>query len=381
MIVALRELGEVDVVCFAPAADRDGAAPPDIGLLRVDTALRSKVDRVREWLRGGLPRNVLTFDESIVRDATATWTAGRTYDLVVFSHAHSWVVLRDLVDAPTIVDLNDLSHLVIRADRRNRPTGAALAAQLKWLALQPFNVVDERRAERLELRCAGAVDAVTLCSQIDVDRLGATNAFVIANGYERNRGVPDARDGATVLFVGALRYPPNADAVRWFVHSVFPTIRARRPDVRLRIVGGGEAALEDLASVPGIELVGWVEDLAPELDAATISVVPIRFGSGTRLKVLEAMANRLPQVSTTLGAEGIDVIDGRDILLADDPDSFALACLRLLDEPELRSVVADGGEALWVERYQWSAIRADLRELATMVAHTPEAESRTTAGE
>jgi glycosyltransferase involved in cell wall biosynthesis len=174
-----------------------------------------------------------------------------------------------------------------------------------------------------------------------------------------------------LLFVGALGYPPNADAVRWFVHEVLGDIRRSAPDVVLRVVGGGESAIADLRDIDGLEVLGRVADLQAELDAATVAVVPIRSGSGTRLKVLEALANRLPVVSTTLGAEGIDVVDGVHALIADDAGALARACLRLVDDAELRGELADAGEQLWVERYQWSRIRGELAELVARVAQAP----------
>jgi glycosyltransferase involved in cell wall biosynthesis len=319
-----------------------------------------------------LPRSQLSADASALDGPIREWLGERTYDLVYFSHIHAWLLHGHLVDAAAVVDFDNLDDLVIRAARTSRPVGAGWERLAKWLAMQPVDLVDERRMARLQRRCAAEVDTVTLCSALDAQRSGLSNAVAVGNGYDRTSAPPASRSGSTLVFVGALGYPPNADAVRWFVHEVLGDVRRSAPHVVLRVVGGGEAAVEDLQGIEGVEILGRVDDLQAELDAATVAVVPIRSGSGTRLKVLEALANRLPIVATTLGAEGIDVVDGVHALLADDAPAFARACLRLVEDAELRAELADAGERLWDERYRWSRIRGELAGLARRVARSHE---------
>jgi glycosyltransferase involved in cell wall biosynthesis len=119
---------------------------------------------------------------------------------------------------------------------------------------------------------------------------------------------------------------------------------------------------------PGVELVGEVDDVRSELDRTDVSVVPIRVGAGTRLKVLEALAHHLPLVTTTVGCEGVDVEDGRTALIADDPRTFADACLRMLDDGDLRQRLADAGAELFANRYSWPDIRERVAGLADEVA-------------
>ena len=106
---------------------------------------------------------------------------------------------------------------------------------------------------------------------------------------------------------------------------------------------------------PAVTVVGTVPAMEPELARADVAVVPIRYGSGTRLKILESFAHRVPVVSTTIGAEGLEVVDGVHLLLADDPDAFAAACQRLLTEPDLRKRLVDAAEELYRERFERSA--------------------------
>jgi glycosyltransferase involved in cell wall biosynthesis len=115
-----------------------------------------------------------------------------------------------------------------------------------------------------------------------------------------------------------------------------------------------------------------VADLGPELLGADVSVVPIRVGAGTRLKVVEAMANHLPLVTTTVGCEGIDVVDGRSAMIEDHPRRFADACLQLIGDGALRQRLADTAADLFAERYTWEAIGTTVAELATRTARSPD---------
>lgn len=152
----------------------------------------------------------------------------------------------------------------------------------------------------------------------------------------------DQRHG--LLFVGGFRHPPNVDAVAWFVAEIFPLVRAQLPDVVIRIVGSSmPPEITELGSIDGVEILGWVSDLAPVLDRSRVSVAPLRYGAGVKGKVVEAMVNGLPVVTTSDGAEGIaDAADGA-LLIADDAESFAAGVVRLYTEADLwESTVAAG---------------------------------------
>ncbi len=205
---------------------------------------------------------------------------------------------------------------------------ANLRTVARWAGSRAFDLVDEGRWDRIQRAAAAQVDAVVVCSELDRTRSGCPNAVVVGNGATAPVAVhPDRRElrGATptMLFVGALDYEPNADAVDWFVREVFPLVRRRRPDAAVRIVGRGADQVGWVREVDGVELVGPVDDLAVELAGADVAIVPIRVGAGTRLKVVEALANHLPLVTTTVGCEGIDVTDDVSARLADDAEGFA----------------------------------------------------------
>lgn len=382
VVRGLARVGEVDVV----ALHRPGTADPvDPGIPAVD-AIPVPVGGdagIRQWLPKWLtsraPRRVLGPDWSAMSERlTALRAEGRSYDLVWFSHVDSWwAVATDVHAQAAVVDFDNLENIAMRLRRRVPPRvlpGSSPVARvrtvLRWISSRLFDLVDERRWDRLQRTCAAEVDVVTVCSDLDVVRSGCDNARVIGNGSQRPDVVHDdrtvLRSGVpTMLFVGALDYEPNTEAVEWFVSQVLDRIRQREPSAVVRIVGRGESAVSWVAEVPGVELVGAVDRVEPELESADVSIVPIRVGAGTRLKVVEALANHIPMVTTTVGSEGIDVVDGRHVLVADEAGTFADACVRLLRDGALRQVLTDNGAKLFAANYDWDIIED---ELAAMVA-------------
>jgi glycosyltransferase involved in cell wall biosynthesis len=200
---------------------------------------------------------------------------------------------------------------------------------------------------------------------------------VIPNTYgrpERSAGHEEVGDPPTILLQGSLNYGPNMDAVEWLIGEVAPKLWERVPGAEIRLVGNPAPGVQRWDRPPAVTVVGKVPDMVPELARADIAVVPLRIGSGTRLKILESFAHRIPVVSTTLGADGLDVRDGVHLLLADTPDDFAAACQRLLSDMALRKRMVDAAEALFLRRYEWSATRDHIQRLVREVA------GRTTSG-
>jgi glycosyltransferase involved in cell wall biosynthesis len=155
----------------------------------------------------------------------------------------------------------------------------------------------------------------------------------------------------------------NTDGIQWFVQEIWPIIARGRPDARLRILGKQPPPAVLALQKPGVEVVGFVEDLRPSLAEAAAVVVPLRLGSGTRLKIVEAMAMGKAVISTHLGAEGLEVEHGKDILLADEPEGFAREVLRVLHEPVLAARLGAAARALAVDRYAWSTAAMTLESL------------------
>ena len=230
------------------------------------------------------------------------------------------------------------------------------------LARRLYAGVNWRKLRREELRTYRDADGVYLCSAADerrvLDRVPSARTLVIPNAADVEYYQPCPTDlppdGRTVVFFGLLSYVPNVDGVIHFVQEIWPRIAQAHPEARCKIIGGrAPPSLLALAG-PRVELTGFVPDLRPHLAAAAAVVVPLRLGGGTRLKIVEAMAMGKAIVSTTLGAEGIEAVPGRELLLADEPTAFADAVNRLLAEPGLAGRIGRSARRLAVDRYAWS---------------------------
>lgn len=156
----------------------------------------------------------------------------------------------------------------------------------------------------------------------------------------------------TLIFSGALTYEPNYEAMVWFLQDVYPIIRAQHPDVSLLITG--QPVDRPLPPARNVTLTGFVDDVRPLIAGAAVSIAPIWTGAGTRLKILEAMALHTPVVSTSKGAEGLDVTHNKNILLADTPQAFAQAVLSLLDQESRCHDLAEEAFYLVQQKYDWS---------------------------
>jgi polysaccharide biosynthesis protein PslH len=252
-----------------------------------------------------------------------------------------------------VVDAHDIVHDLARQFAR---TGANLGRRL-------YGAADWRKLRREEMAAYRNADGVCLCSAADERRLlehaPDVRTAVIPNAadveYYRPRPTDPPPDCRTVLYFGLLSTVPNIDGVIHFARTIWPRIAAVHPEARWQIIGGGAPPSLLALSGPRVELTGLVSDLRPHLAAAAVVVVPLQLGSGTRLKIVEAMAMGKAVVSTTLGAEGIEAVPGRDLLVADEPAAFADAVSRLLAEPELAARIGRSARRLAVERYAWSA--------------------------
>jgi glycosyltransferase involved in cell wall biosynthesis len=161
----------------------------------------------------------------------------------------------------------------------------------------------------------------------------------------------DDRDG--IVFVGNFAHPPNVDAVEWLCTDVMPAVRRRVPDAQCRIVGGGapESLERLMALTPNVTALGWVADLEPVLDSSRVSLAPLRYGAGMKGKVGEALAAGLPVVTTAIGAEGMGLVDGEHLRVADDADAIAEAVAALLVDDALWHRLAAGGRRAIEERF------------------------------
>jgi len=165
-----------------------------------------------------------------------------------------------------------------------------------------------------------------------------------------------------LLFLGHLRRRTVMDSVVYFCDEILPRVRQELPGTIFEIVGGDEERAAFLASRPGVELTGFVRDVAACLGRATVMVVPLRAGSGIKLKILQAMAAGVPVVTTSIGAEGMGVIHGREVMIADDSEQFARCTVQLLNDPERRRRMGELGRRFVRERFASDNARREVLE-------------------
>ncbi|WP_083634694.1 TIGR03087 family PEP-CTERM/XrtA system glycosyltransferase [Desulfovibrio sp. DV] len=191
----------------------------------------------------------------------------------------------------------------------------------------------------------------------------------VPNGVDADYFAPALHESEparnTMIFCGAMDYPPNIDAVEWFAREVLPRIRQRLPDVRFCIAGSNPAArVRALDALPGVQVTGTVPDIRPLVQAATVSVAPMRLARGVQNKVLEAMAMGKAVLATPQALEGLDVVPGEAAAMApDEPQAFAQAALGLLLDGERRRAMGRRARALVVERHAWDACLKPLERL------------------
>lgn len=220
-----------------------------------------------------------------------------------------------------------------------------------------------RRMAAFEGRECRRHDHVIAVSEADSDSFrrdyGVTRVTAVPTGVDTGFFTPAGvqRDRNEIVFVGSMDWLPNDDGVRWFAGSILPLIRRRVPGARLTIVGRDPTpAVRQLAADAAITVTGRVADVRPFVERAALVVVPLRVGGGTRLKIFEAMAMERPVVSTTIGAEGLPVTNGREILIADDPEAFAAASSALLENPARADGLGKAAAELVRSRFSWENV-------------------------
>jgi glycosyltransferase involved in cell wall biosynthesis len=228
-----------------------------------------------------------------------------------------------------------------------------------------YSAVDWRKLKREEMAAWRWFDGVSLTSRRDAAILSElsprTQVSVVPNGVDIEQFQPStqAPEPDSLLFFGAMNYYPNQDGLTYFVEQIFPLILAKRPNTKLKVVGPAPDAVRHLASA-NVELTGFVDAVEPYIDAATAVIVPLRLGGGTRLKIVEAMAKAKPIISTRVGAEGIDVVNGESALLADDPAGFAAHVESVLADAALAKRLGAAARTLAEGSYSWPALVATL---------------------
>jgi polysaccharide biosynthesis protein PslH len=270
--------------------------------------------------------------------------------------------------------LEELEAGVIRDQFFAHPVGLAkLRRGLTWWKFSRF-------LRNLSEQC----ERTTVVSDVERQYLLAmgchpSRVCVVPNGVDEAALLtPNRPIVGQLIYPGAVTYHANLEAVQYFVNEILPRIRAVRPDVTLKVTGDtGSVDVSALAG-PAVQFTGRVPDIKREVGSSAVCVVPLKSGGGTRLKILEALALGTPVVSTSKGAEGLNVTSGKDILIADSPPAFAANVIRVLDEHGLRVRLAANGRQLISQQYTWKGVGLQLERVLSeaVAAHSEKAALR-----
>lgn len=360
MLALLRRLSQVADVSWVAYADTQPELDPR-STAELQKLCRDVVVIERDTTAvGGIlfPNKTRGFCSYLMEQQIEYFLDRDDYDVVQLEYTH----LAHLMPPPSpgllrVLVEHDVSFVSLARSQATAPGRLArLAFHFDWM-----------RMLRYELAAVENADLVLTMSETDRDTLAryvdVGHVVPIPNGVDC-RAFPFVADGrapSTILFVGFFRHEPNVEAVRYFCREVLPRVRAAAPEARFRVVGAyPPEVVRRLADDPGVEVTGQVDDIVPYYQSSAVFVAPVLQGSGTRLKILEAMASGCPVVSTTIGAEGLGATDGREVVITDDAAAMADAIVRLLRDPASAAALAARARTFVEARFDWDGIAARL---------------------
>jgi len=280
-------------------------------------------------------------------------------DLVVADFLFAAVNVRMPGNVPVLLFEHNVEYLIWQrlAHLESSPWKRVLF-EMEWRKVRACEADACRRAD---LTIAVSDDDKERLAELDAGIRAASIPTGVDTEYFKPCGAAEVP--ARLVFSGSMDWHPNEDAVCYFVDTILPRIRAEAPAASFTIVGRNPSArVRELAAQPGVIVTGTIDDVRPSIGEASVYVVPLRAGSGTRIKIFEALAMGKAVVSTTVGAEGLALESGRHFLAADTPHDFATAVLRLLRDPARRQALGDEGRALVEANYSWAMVARQFEE-------------------
>lgn len=344
-LVDLLAVGEVHDEAVRAAARRVISVPPDQPSRKGRVARRAGAAWTA-WVRR-VPLDVAAHGPARRRLAPHLRELAPSFDAVLFHHQS----LAPLLGVPRGGASGVLSLFHAAGERSRQEAGLEERVLQRALLRR-----DSRNAGRLEQEMVGRADALLVVTEEDAGRLGhpSTPTYVIPQGVDLEGLRPQVLvPDPVVLFSGSLDYPPNVDGLRWFATQVWPLVTAAIPSARLLVVGRNPVpAVTGLSTRPGIEVHRDVESMQPWLARARVAVVPVRIGTGIRVKALEALAAGLPLVGTSVGLEGVPVTEA-EAAVRDDPEGFAAAVIELLSDDGVAETRRRAGRSLAERHLSW----------------------------
>ncbi|MGC1781706.1 MAG: glycosyltransferase family 4 protein [Acidobacteriaceae bacterium] len=293
------------------------------------------------------------------RNAVRQLMASERYDLV---HCE-WTPYASYVGATGGVPIVIMAHNIEATVWRRRAEHAPSIAERLYMKLQAAKMA---RFEKNSFALATRVVTVTEEERQTANAWGARATSLVSNGVDTEylQLIPEATEPNSLLFLGSLDWQPNRDALQYLLREILPRIQTVKPDAKLRIVGRQPATKlrEQVGGMHGVDWVGEVPDIRPWFAQAAAVLVPLRIGGGSRIKILESLSMAKAVVTTTIGAEGLDVVSGEHCLIADTPAEFAECVAHLLHHPERADELGRNGRNLVVRQYDWSRLAQNLED-------------------
>ncbi|MCY7344764.1 MAG: glycosyltransferase [Pyrinomonadaceae bacterium] len=309
-----------------------------------------------------LPYALQKYVSAEMRNAIEKLTGEKKYDVVVCDFLTPAVNLPLNLNAATLLFQHNVEAMIWR-----RHYEIAAGAPKKALMKMQW-----RRMFEYEKESCRRFDWVAAVSKEDAETMrgdyGIENVSDVPTGVDTEFFAPGGtieKDEFNLVFTGSMDWMPNEDAILWFTEEILPLVRRQIPQISLTVVGRNpfpklvEASKKDQAIV----VTGRVPDVRPFMEKASVYIVPIRIGGGTRLKIYEAMAMELPIVSTKIGAEGLPLRDGAEILLRDTPDKFAEAVVKLLKDKSFAGKIGEQAAQTVREKFGWQKVADDFAQL------------------
>jgi glycosyltransferase involved in cell wall biosynthesis len=317
---------------------------------------RAKLLRILRTPFDPLPYTWAGFCDPLFAENVKGAVSSGRFDLIHCDHVQVAATLLGLDTPPRVLNAHNVEALLLRrvAERAGRVWRRAF---FTWQAA---------KARRAEAQAFDGFDHCVAVSEPDADEIRHSApglpVSIVPNGVDIDWFRPDSHrpEPGRLVFVGAMDWLPNADAVCFFAAEVLPLVRRQAPEAELLVIGRNPGSLERRIAADGVRFTGTVDDIRPHLQGAGLVVVPLRIGGGTRLKILESWSMAKAVVSTSIGAEGLPVRDGENIAIADRPDEMAERIVQLLRDPPAAERLGREGRRAVLDRFSWPKVAAAL---------------------
>lgn len=310
------------------------------------------------FLSGSMPFNSVRFSSQEFRSALRNQVKRKSYDLVHIEFSLMWQYANEFQNIPVALDMQNVEYDLIRQikERTKNP--------LKHL----LYILEEKKLKALEeLACRQCRICLAVSEgerQLINSKSNPEKVFTVPNGVDPDRFSFEPRKISQnrILFIGGLDYSPNLDSAVFLLKDIFRLIEAENPDITLDIVGRGLSKIRPYAESKNVVLHENVPDILPFMRSADVLAVPLRYGAGTRIKILEAMAAGLPIVTTSKGCEGLEVEHRVHVMIADSPSDFARSVREVLENGGLRHSLVTNARKLIEDKYSWEQIAGQMEK-------------------